>query len=134
VTGFYPSFDATGQKIVLGGSTVRIMNADGTGVPTALASPHVGTVETPSFSPDGKQVLLTEALAAARSRSLYVLTGSTFTLLSGHGVGFGASWAPDGQQIVFAGTRGQLYRMNADGSHRVRLTNGTSDRSPAYSH
>jgi hypothetical protein len=44
-------------------------------------------------------------------------------MVSNHGIGFGASWAPDGKAIVYGGLRGQLYRVNPDGTHwdrRVR--------------
>jgi Tol biopolymer transport system component len=99
-----------------------------------MASPHNTTVETPSFSPDGTTILLTEAISPDR-RKLYLFAGTTFTLLSGHGIGIGASWAPDGKQIVIGGSRGRLYRMNADGSRRVELAGtGGRDNQPAYTH
>jgi Tol biopolymer transport system component len=134
VFGLFSSFDATGQKIVFSSGGVFTMNADGTGVPSGIAPPHLGTVESPSFSPDGTKILFTEATSPDRSRNMYVLAGDTFTLLSSHGVGFKASWAPDGQQIVFSSNRGQLYRMTADGKNRVRLTAGPLDFTPAYTH
>jgi Tol biopolymer transport system component len=135
VLGQYASFDPTGQKVVVTGGGVSVYRADGSGkVGFTMASPHVATVETPSFSPDGATILLTEAISPDR-RKLYLFAGTTFTLLSSHGIGRGASWAPDGKQIVFGGRRGRLYRMNADGSRRVELAGtGGVDFEPAYSH
>jgi TolB protein len=136
VIGAFPSFDPTGQKVVVGGSSISVYKADGSGrIGFAMASPHVATIEAPSFSPDGTKILLTEAQTPTRSRNLYLFVGTTFNLLSSHGIGFRASWAPDGNQIVFAGMKGQLYRMNPDGTHRVQLPGtGGFDTAPAYSH
>jgi TolB protein len=136
VNGMSPAFDATGQKVVVGGSGVSVYQADGSGrIGFAMASPHVGTVESASFSPDGTRILLAEATAPGRSRSLYLFAGTTFTLVSSRGIGLGASWAPDGNAIVYGGLRGQLYRVNPDGTHRVRLTGtGGFDSAPAYTH
>jgi TolB protein len=135
VNGLDPSFDPTGQKVVVGGS-VSVYKADGSGrIGFEMAAPHVGTVEFPSFSPDGTRILLAEATAPGRSRNLYLFAGTTFTLVSSHGIGIGASWAPDGKAIVYGGLRGQLYRVNPDGTHRVRLPgSGGFDTAPAYTH
>jgi TolB protein len=135
VLGQYASFDPTGQKVVVVGGSISVYKADGSGkIGFSMASPHVAATETPSFSPDGTTILLTEAISADR-RKLYLFTGSSFTLLSSNGIGRGASWAPDGKRIVFGGQKGRVSRINSDGSQRVRLTgSGGFDSSPAYSH
>jgi TolB protein len=135
VSGAHMAFDPTGQKVVVGSSGIFFYKADGTGqIGAGMASPHNTTVENPSFSPDGSTVLLTEAISPDR-RKIYLFAGSSFTLLTGNGVSLGASWAPDGKQIVFGGRRGRLYRINADGSQRVGLAGtGGIDNQPAYSH
>ena len=46
------------------------------------------------------------------------------------------AYSPDGQHIAFVSVRNKkanIYVMNKDGSHEVRLTSGTSDREPAWS-
>lgn len=51
------------------------------------------------------------------------------------------SWSPNGQYIVYSQTfwlgflgdhNGELWIMNADGSHPAKLTNGPNDRNPAW--
>ena len=135
VSGGAAAFEPSGQKVAVGGSGIAIYNADGSGmIGPKMASPNNTTVESVSFSPDGKTVALTEAITPDR-RKIYLFVGTTFTLVQGSGVGLGVSWSPDGKQIAFGGRRGDVYRMNPDGSQRVRLggTAGT-DNQPAYSH
>jgi len=135
VTGLYASFDATGQKVVVAGGGISVYHADGSGrIGVQMASPHIAAVENPSFAPDGTTILLTEAITPER-RKLYLFAGTTFTLLSNSGIGIGASWAPDGKQIVFGNRRGHLSRMSAGGNQRVELAGtGGVDNQPAYSH
>lgn len=134
--GFHPSFDPSGQKVIAGDANkVVVYRADGTGLISSTATPHGGNVEFPTFSPDGSKILFLEATSASHSRNLYLLSGATLTLLSSHGIGAGVSWAPDGKQIVFAGLRGDLYRANADATHRVDLAGSDGgDAFPAYTH
>jgi tol-pal system beta propeller repeat protein TolB len=48
------------------------------------------------------------------------------------------AWSPDRRRIAFVSGDGldhpaRIYLMNADGSHRVRLSHGSADGSPAWS-
>ena len=135
VSGLSMAFDATGQKVVVGTSGIFIYEADGSGqIGAAFATPHNTSAESVAFSPDGKTVVLTEAITSDR-RKIYLFSGSAFTLLTGSGVGLGVSWSPDGKQIVFGGRRGRVNRINADGSQRAGLAGtGGLDNQPAYSH
>ncbi|HET7239729.1 MAG TPA: hypothetical protein VFI77_01150 [Gemmatimonadales bacterium] len=135
VSGLSMAFDATGQKVVVGTSGIFIYKADGSGqIGSAFATPHNTAAESVAFSPDGKTVVLTEAITSDR-RKIYLFSGSAFTLVTGSGVGLGVSWSPDGKQIVFGGRRGRVNRINADGSQRVGLAGtGGFDNQPAYSH
>jgi Tol biopolymer transport system component len=54
---------------------------------------------------------------------------------------YNPSWSSDGQYIVYSQTfwpgflgdhNGELWIMNSDGSHPVKLTNGPADRNPAW--
>ena len=62
-------------------------------------------------------------------------TRLTFTPPSPSGPTWGihASWAPDGERMVFASTSSgssQIWMMNADGSNPVQLTNGNGPGFP----
>jgi Tol biopolymer transport system component len=136
VAGLFPSFNPAGTKIVFDapGGSVGIMNADGTGSITTIKRPSGDNVEFPSFSPDASKILLTVGTVGARDADIYVLAGSTFTLVTSHGASHSASWAPDGKQIAFYTPQFNIARMAPDGSGRVRLTSSGTDFSPAYSH
>jgi Tol biopolymer transport system component len=133
VKGRFPSFDPTGQKIVFSaGSSLAVMNADGTGTLSTIPGPSGATVEHPRFSPDGQKILFTAA--TSRHTALYVASQGTLTLLADHGVGHRASWAPDGKHIAFE-SKGKIYQMNADGTRRTRLSAPeVLDEEPAYTH
>ncbi|MBI4419320.1 MAG: PD40 domain-containing protein [Gemmatimonadetes bacterium] len=74
-----------------------------------------------------------------RSGDSYVINadGSGLTNLTANAASYGdANWSPDGSQIAFASSRGagfSIYRMSADGTGVVRLTDGTQDLQPRWS-
>ena len=91
------------------------------------------------FSPDGRKIAFQRA-------DLHLWTmdadGSNVTqLTSGAGTSTPGSWSPDGRQIVFQTSRDgnfEIYKMNADGSNQVNLTNNATpganiDQFPAWS-
>jgi Tol biopolymer transport system component len=104
------------------------------------------TVSGPTWSPDGKRL----AFAASRGsepRGIYVVNvdGSGLRRLTrGSALDDSPAWSPDGARIAFASAKArspfplnladELYVMNADGSHRRRLTrNSTFDGFPTWS-
>lgn len=91
----------------------------------------------PSFSPDGKRVLLH---AGWRTRSIFLLDvkGENLQRLTdGESDCFFPSFSPDGKRIVFVSGRPErqdLYVIGAAGSDQTRLTyDGGTKRYPSYS-
>ena len=84
-----------------------------------------------SWSPDGQRVAFTGYRTLVNIYSM-ARDGTNITQLTDDDIrdhpeayNDGASWSPDGQQIVFSSKRDgnrDLYRMQADGSQKVRLT------------
>jgi Tol biopolymer transport system component len=135
VQGRYPSFDRTGQKIVFAaGSSLGVMNADGTGGISKISGPSGSTTEHPRFSPDGQKILFSAVMPGARDGDLYVASQGSLTLLGDRNLGHRASWAPDGKHIAYE-RMGRIYQMNADGSRRTRLSAPEMyDQAPDYTH
>ena len=100
--------------------TLHVANADGSGE-RLLPSGVSGTFD---WAPDGRHILVTDG------GRIYV-TNEDWTERSvlfdgGSAQATEPRWSPDGAQIVFAlgieNERADVYVMNADGSHRRRLT------------
>jgi dipeptidyl aminopeptidase/acylaminoacyl peptidase len=114
-----------------GKSQIYVRATDGT--ETAITQ---GPSDTePEFNPFGTRIVF------QRGDQIYVMNanGSKQKNLSNNQAwNDGApSWSPDGSKIVFASYEGgpmNIWTMNADGSHRVRLTNDAGgDTNPAWS-
>jgi TolB protein len=91
--------------------------------------------ETPSFTPDGKQIVYSSSAGDACCR-IYIanLDGSGFRpLTSGHFIDVEPKVNPKtGGEIAFVSGRSgpqQIYRMNMDGADIERLTDGTGEAS-----
>jgi len=117
--------DSTGDNGVL-----YVMNADGSGT-TALTS----NAWDPAWSPDGAKIAFYRCTGP--NCYIYVMNadGSDVTSLA---QGEQPTWSPDGSRIAFADVRGSqkedIYMINADGSHEVRLTdNPATDWFPDWS-
>jgi TolB protein len=93
-----------------------------------------GSNNNPAWSPDGKKI----AFSSSRTgySNIYVMNtdGTNQVNLSNNaGSDFAPAWSPDGKYIAFSSTRdstggvqninNEIYRMQADGSNQVRLTN-----------
>lgn len=127
-----PVWSPNGRQIVFekfgqgGGEGARIftMKPDGSG--KRLLVTNGGG---PDWSPNGKQIAFTRLVN--RHSKIWVMTATgTHVHLVGPKTplnGGGPAWSPDGRQIAFVGQDRPghevgIFRMNADGTHVVRLT------------
>jgi Tol biopolymer transport system component len=113
-TAQLPSWSPDGAKLAFThstntGSTVRVVNADGTGERVLAAGFDA------QWSPDGTKIAFT---SFPGSPSVKVVDGTGERTLA---AGSRPRWSPDGSAIAFV--RGDdVYRVNADGSQEMRLT------------
>ncbi len=99
---------------------------------------NVSLTFAPRFSPDGRWILFSMALAG--NTDLYRIAaggGQPQRLTNSPGIDTGGSYSPDGSRIVFESDRSgtqQLYVMNADGSNQQRISFGSGRyATPAWS-
>ena len=91
-----------------------------------LTAALTGTAHAAYAGADGR-------IAFVRHANIYTINpesatpGSTVRRLTRDGHDAGPRWSPDGKQLAYL-DRGNLWVMNANGSHKTRLTN----QSPAY--
>ena len=145
-----PAYSPDGTKIVFDRRTTNeqqiwIMNADGSGQTrlTNLPSPANQDYQ-PDFSPDGTTILFTRCVnpGSAGQCDLWAMhaDGSNqrdLTNTASPNNELGASYSPDGRQIVFQFDDGNddLGMMNADGSNQRILADTTpqGERRPVFS-
>jgi TolB protein len=139
---------ATGRAD-LTGNDVWLMDADGSD-PRPLVQQD-GIDEYPVWSPDGSRL----AFGCTLGRVLPSQVGDfeicvvnadgsgLRRITDAPGISAAGGWSPDGRRIVFASSRdqdpdgvspcGNLYLVDADGSHLTRLTNGPArDCGPSF--
>ncbi len=130
--GEYPSWAPSGTRLsAQGGDSMYILNSDGSG----LRELAVG--EYPAWSPVDDWIAHRGCYGA--DCGLWIThadSGERRRLTTGGGDGQPA-WSPNGQQIAYISKDDgnfELYRVNRDGSGKVRLTNDAhSDGLPAWS-
>ena len=111
-----------------GNSEIYVMDQDG-GNLTRLTN-HPAKDDDPVPSPDGAWIVFTSFRDSNGDRGeLYRMRpdGSGLQRLTSGGGNYGASWSPDGRQIVFYSLRDggkRNYVMNADGSNQHRISTG----------
>jgi len=126
---------------------VWIMNADGSAQTRLTDSP--GYDGSPSFSPDGKQIVFVSTRGGSAQLYLLDLNGilglkgsASLAILpeprqlTASGMNYYPAWAPDNSGIAFASLReGQfwIYMMNTDGSDPRRLLDLPDACTPAWS-
>ena len=141
VDEFVPSWSPDGAKIVYdhtiegGEGDIWVMDADGSNK-TRLGT-HPGNDSSPSFSPDGTQILFASSVDGDGEIYLMNADGTNIAqLTSNSDVDWAPSWSPGGGRIVFYSDRDgddEIYVMDRDGSNQSRLTNNSaSDGDPQW--
>jgi len=148
-----PSWSPDGNKILFTSSTVSrpdgiptwtdhgiyVMDADGRNRTQVLALPSGATARRPSWSPDGKRIIVAGNAGTIVTMDL---DGSNPRLVVGPTAIFGGSdwpsYSPDGTKILFSSQREgkwQIYVVDVDGSNETRLSPEEVEREymPAWS-
>ncbi len=133
-----PAYSPDGSRLAVAyAGFIDVLNADGTGRHT-LPMPFGYSPTNPVWSPDGTRLVF-EAHVSTSGSDLYLIDvdGSNLRALSEEaGPEHSATWSPDGTAIIYAAHligNTELYRINADGTGRVRLTtNSAQDSEPDW--
>jgi Tol biopolymer transport system component len=121
------------------GADLWIMNADGNNRQLVYHSTGVGGAWYPWVSPDGTKIAFGDD--SSGFSHIYVINpdgNNLRQLTNNRAQEYAPNWSPDGTKIVFTRGRpgtangsiagnGDIYVMDADGSHQIRLTNHAND-------
>lgn len=111
------------------GERVRIFVYDITTAKQRLVSESTNPTFAPRWSPDGRWILFSMAIAGNTDIYKVAANGQSapVRLTQSPGIDVGGSFSPDGTKIVFESDRSgtqQLYVMNADGTDPQRISHG----------
>lgn len=127
-----PSWSPDGSEIALAvdtkqGSSIHIMNQDGSGDRVIGDTIQGKDYFTASFSPDGTRLAFDKGTDSGFGIFVMNVDGSDVRRISTGTSDYSPSWSPDGTRIVFTrqeqGAESDIYVMDADGSNVNRLTN-----------
>ena len=129
---------------------IYVINADGSGLtcltgnnaggdtPSSVAELNEAWNTSPSWSPDGQQIIFRSNRDGNDEIYVMAADGSEQRNLTHHPASDAdPAWSPDGTRIAFVSDRdgdGEIYVMDADGSNPTRLTDSPrKDTHPAWS-
>ena len=141
---FDPCVDPANTTIVycnLVGSRMEIYAMSLTGAnKRALTTTGPAFKKHPQFSPDGTKIIFDAFVGVGAEIFIMNADGSNMTQLTHYTNGgtidnysWGATFSKDGKTIYFSSDEfnnhtGQLYKMNIDGSNKVKLTSSAVDK------
>jgi TolB protein len=149
VTAIFPDFSPDGSKIVFcaGASTfardIYVVNSDGSDL-TRLTS-DVGNNVYPAFSPNGKKIVFTSNRTGTSQVWLMNADGSNQTQLTFDPLPKDQvpDWSPHGNKIAYladthgiadmGNSWGDIWVMNANGTHQHQITHDATDYGTAWS-
>ncbi|MDE2711728.1 MAG: DPP IV N-terminal domain-containing protein, partial [Acidobacteriota bacterium] len=143
VGGETPRWSPDGDRILLGGSNLRLVRAEGGAVselPVSTGgSGHFLASAEPRWSPDGRWISYVSDRSGTPEIWLWSVEKGEALRLTGNGGRLikGYSWSPDGRRIAFAGNRhGQydVWTVEVSSGEARRLTDGPAlEVYPAWS-
>ena len=108
-----------------GPAQIAVINGDGSGL-RRLTPDDGGNYEFPSWSPDGKRIVLRSATSSSKGLSILDVESGTLTPLTpDSGTDNLPAWSPKGDVITFTSRRDgdwELYSIRPDGTGLKRLT------------